>query len=589
MNRYVLFLVVLATALTAMALACGIDARGSQPTSTPGGSPTTTPSTTAPTVTPTATREEQAAQSRLDSARARWELHKPESYEFDFQWMCFCGPDYTRLVRIRVRAGEIVSITDPETGKDVTPPQADSFKTVDGLFDWMAEKIADGVYSENVEYDRVFSYPAQFDDDPKAHAVDAGKSFTISNFRSITEHPKQAEARGQLDQARARWESLGPDSYEFDFEWICYCVLITDTVRIRVENGEIANITDPETARVVALGQFDDFRTIDGLFDWIEGEIDRPVDELEVEYDDQLGHPLSAEADRIVNGIDDEQSFHITNFRPVTVIGLDAARERLNEARNRWGAHDFDSYEFDFRWTCWCFFASSDPVRIRVENGAIVSVTHPFTGEPVPEPEYDVNRYMTIDELLDWVRHQIEIPADKLTVEYDGQFGYPVNADSDPSITVDDERSFQISDFRPVLFDLDAARERLNEARAKWVAAGYEDYTFHFRWECFWCRPEIRKPAKVKVRGGAVASVTDVETGEPREEIIGDQGYRTVDELFAWIESELQKMPDFAELEFDPETGFPMRAEFDYTTRYYDDEIAFFATDLERLDGHPGP
>ena len=253
------------------------------------------------------------------SARNRWEAFGPRSYEFDFQWSCFCAPDYTRPVRIRVEDGQVVSLTDPETGETVTPPHAETFMTIDGLYDWIAERIENKTYSETIEYSDEFSYPGRFDDDPMAHAIDIGKSFQVSNFRAYPVTPDLDAAQEQLDEARAKWAAAGYQDYTVNFQWTCWCSFARrDPVRIMVENDEVTSVTDPETGEPVPEPVFEQsrYRTIDGLFDWIQHEIDIPSDELTVEYADDFGYPLFADSDPWPNAIDDEGSFQISHFQP---------------------------------------------------------------------------------------------------------------------------------------------------------------------------------------------------------------------------------------------------------------------------------
>lgn len=53
----------------------------------------------------------------------------------------------------------------------------------------------------------------------------------------------------------------------------------------------------------------------------------------------------------------------------------------------------------------------------------------------------------------------------------------------------------------------------LQERRAAWVARGISDYRFQLQISCF-CGSEITRPVLVEVRGGAVATVLDLETGK---------------------------------------------------------------------------
>ena len=58
--------------------------------------------------------------------------------------------------------------------------------------------------------------------------------------------------------------------------------------------------------------------------------------------------------------------------------------------------------------------------------------------------------------------------------------------------------------------------DELRRRRAAWVARGIDDYRVDMQITCF-CGGDIRRPAVVEVRDGAVVSVLDRETGKPLE------------------------------------------------------------------------
>jgi hypothetical protein len=94
------------------------------------------------------------------------------------------------------------------------------------------------------------------------------------------------------------------------------------------------------------------------------------------------------------------------------------------------------------------------------------------------------------------------------------------------------------------------------EARAqlqRWESRGLRDYRFTVARTCF-CTPEFTAPARVEVRGGRVAQVTDAATGRTRDL---REGF-TIAELFGWI-VRAQEEGTYVEAAYHPEQGYPVR------------------------------
>lgn len=133
-----------------------------------------------------------------------------------------------------------------------------------------------------------------------------------------------------------------------------------------------------------------------------------------------------------------------------SVLGLDSyddERERLEAARETWDAQNIDSYSYVLRRICFCAGATQ-PARVVVENGQKVSVTLVETGEPVAE--YEVEFFLTIDELFDFVEDAIDREAHSIEVTYDPDRGIPLTISIDyEEMAVDEEMAFEASQFQP--------------------------------------------------------------------------------------------------------------------------------------------
>ena len=116
------------------------------------------------------TGEREEMQRQLDRNRARWEALGLTSYTVHERVSCYCvfGPDE---VIIAVDAGEIVSVTNAETGQPVDTATSRFYYTVDDLFD-MLERAVREADSLRVSYDPTFFYPTEIAIDWIEPAID---------------------------------------------------------------------------------------------------------------------------------------------------------------------------------------------------------------------------------------------------------------------------------------------------------------------------------------------------------------------------------------------------------------------------------
>jgi hypothetical protein len=122
--------------------------------------------------------------------------------------------------------------------------------------------------------------------------------------------------------------------------------------------------------------------------------------------------------------------------------------------------------------------------------------------------------------------------------------------------------------------------DTLDANRAKFTALIGANYTFVMQRSCF-CVDEVREPALVTVRGGAIVGVTRVATGAPA----AAEGYKTVAELFDYLEHALQgrRSGNVAEVRvsFDAQYGYPNDIWVDESFQIADEEQGFTLSDLQ--------
>ena len=101
-----------------------------------------------------------------------------------------------------------------------------------------------------------------------------------------------------------------------------------------------------------------------------------------------------------------------------------------------------------------------------------------------------------------------------------------------------------------------ASVSELQQRRAAWVERGITDYRVQLRVVCF-CGSEVTRPVVVEVRGGAVAKVTDLETGKPATALTT---YPTITGLFDAAIAERTR-GGFVSVAYDTAAGLPVRLE----------------------------
>jgi hypothetical protein len=124
-------------------------------------------------------------------------------------------------------------------------------------------------------------------------------------------------------------------------------------------------------------------------------------------------------------------------FLPATLVMT------LQTARARWQRSGIDSYAITVHRLCFCGFV--DPVRVTVEDGAIVSRIIVATGEPLPAR--DAPYYPDVPGLFAII--ESASGADDLRTEFDATYGFPTVISIDWKVNLaDDEVAYRTEAFR---------------------------------------------------------------------------------------------------------------------------------------------
>ena len=119
----------------------------------------------------------------------------------------------------------------------------------------------------------------------------------------------------------------------------------------------------------------------------------------------------------------------------------------------------------------------------------------------------------------------------------------------------------------------------LTDGLAQWEAADLVDYSFEFQWSCF-CVPKFTESVWIVVEDLILVSATYILSGEAVDasDLVH---YLSIDELFQFLQDEVDNVPASIAVDFHPEWGYPEFATIDRSADIADDEIAFTVSNLE--------
>ncbi|MCH7738684.1 MAG: hypothetical protein IIC93_00885 [Chloroflexi bacterium] len=440
-NKRIAFLGVVVIAL--VAIACGTDEPSSSPTATPA--PTGTVVSDLPPAGDPPPADPTTDAGQLALARARWAALDISDYDVTMSLQCFCPLNVSKMVDLKVRDGVIARGVRP-AGSDVnTEIVLERYRTVEGLFDFVADAIEQEAHSITAIYHPEHGYPESVFVDFVSNIADEEHGFTIEK---ITAAAFGNTAADELAAARGLWLAADLRSYSFTFQQLCFCPQeITQPVLIEVRYGQVEAVSRPGSELQLDPPSISDYLPVEGLFDLVQGAIDRDADVIEVEYHTAFGYPVSAFFDYVQVASDEELKFEVSGLIGGDGFLGDSSEADLLAARTLW-QEGVGNYQFVFEWHCFCGLGAGVSVEIEVRRNAIVSV-RPENSDALLEPS-ELGKYMTVEGLFGFIKDGFDRNAARVRVTYDPVLGYPAEAWIDYSLNIiDEERGFSLADFSP--------------------------------------------------------------------------------------------------------------------------------------------
>ena len=123
-----------------------------------------------------------------------------------------------------------------------------------------------------------------------------------------------------LAAARARWRAAAIASYDFEFQRVCFCTQeAVERVTISVRHGQFAALVSTDSGTPVDTMLFQDFLTMDRLFETTQRLLAAGPASFTASYDAALGYPMVVAVDPVARIADDEVTYQVLSLRPITV------------------------------------------------------------------------------------------------------------------------------------------------------------------------------------------------------------------------------------------------------------------------------
>lgn len=269
-----------------------------------------------------------------------------------------------------------------------------------------------------------------------ACTVQSPLPFTPTPTATAIPTPTATPTRAQslLSTTHESWRMAEHSRYRFDLEW-------------KEPDGTVSVATiqfQYGTPRILSGNLPSDApKTIDALFSRIATDLNNDLLITDVDYSHtdypRWGHVWPAGQNR-----DDGIRFIV---RSMVFDEFFERQAQLDEAVAKWESHGLTDYTFDIE--IWDNFNLDhpSPIRVVVVDG---TVSEHFRVDPDRPFAYNVWS-STIDELFGVIQSYINKQVAYLSVEFDGEYGYPleIRVDGDASIT-DDELTYVVQSLVPV-------------------------------------------------------------------------------------------------------------------------------------------
>ena len=117
--------------------------------------------------------------SQFEQNRRLWNEQALSDYNYVFTWSCFCLPEYTAPVNIKVEQGEWAEISFVLDDKPVIKDDWDRYRTIEELFEILDDAFRQDAKEIHVTYDPDLGYPTSCFIDYSELIADEERGFNV--------------------------------------------------------------------------------------------------------------------------------------------------------------------------------------------------------------------------------------------------------------------------------------------------------------------------------------------------------------------------------------------------------------------------
>jgi hypothetical protein len=136
---------------------------------------------------------------QFDRNRRLWGEQDLRDYTYVFRWSCFCLPEYTAPVNIKVEQGKWSDISFALDDKSVLKENWDRYKTIEELFEILDDAFRQDAKEIHVSYDSDLGYPTSVFIDYNELIADEERGFNVDlkiepSIHLLAQTPDQLES-----------------------------------------------------------------------------------------------------------------------------------------------------------------------------------------------------------------------------------------------------------------------------------------------------------------------------------------------------------------------------------------------------------
>lgn len=130
------------------------------------------------------------------------------------------------------------------------------------------------------------------------------------------------------------------------------------------------------------------------------------------------------------------------------------------------------------------------------------------------------------------------------------------------------------------LFFVSCSKEDQLSEKDLWYSLNIDNYEMTQQISCFCFPYEFVLPKSIKVENDKIVSID----GKDPMKTVGYKSFYSINSLFNFIESKLNENPEFYEINYNKEYGYPVSIYFDMSKMIADEEIGYYISDFKILN-----